>query len=168
MKAASGLFAFTLAVCGTGNILIAQVPKPVGSPPASESPKQPNRTPRQQAAGRLAIVNQYGGGIYFLTIEPGAAGGPFKVAPNSLAEQANRVTEGTMYGTTLVIADGRTKEYSLEAGSYFVTLNFYKPGKGVYTMTDPPIVVDAGQTSTLTITSDGKLHYREHSVVGVQ
>ena len=40
-----------------------------------------------------------------------------------------------MYGATVLIADGGSKSYSLEASSYYVTLNFYKQGRGVYTMT---------------------------------
>lgn len=118
-----------------------------------------------RGAGTLTIVNQYGGGVYYLTIEPGRGGGPVKVRASSRAEPAKRLEdgkrpeEGKMYGTTVVIADGGSKSYSLEAGSYYVTLNFYKPGKGKYTMTDPPIVITAGQTRTLTITADGILKY---------
>ncbi len=81
------------------------------------------------------------------TIERGNGGSPFRLA------------EGKMYGSNVLIADGSSKSYSLKPGSYYVTLNFYKPGKGVYTMTDPPIVITAGQTRTLTITADGKLKY---------
>jgi hypothetical protein len=112
-----------------------------------------------KSAGTLTIVNQYGGGVYYLTIERGSGGGPRKISPSSRAERPKRVEEGKMYGTSAVIADGDSKSYSLEAGSYFVSLNFHKPGRGVYTMTDPPIVITAGQTRTLTITADGKLNY---------
>ncbi len=158
-----------------------------------------------ESDGTLTIVNQYGGGVYFLTIERGSGGGPVRAGASSPAEPAKlpekttttehgrggapipvrvssrtepgkrleepntiergnggspfRLAEGKMYGSNVLIADGSSKSYSLKPGSYYVTLNFYKPGKGVYTMTDPPIVITAGQTRTLTITADGKLKY---------
>jgi hypothetical protein len=129
-----------------------------------------------EGAGTLAIVNQYGGAVYYLTIERGSGGGPFRARVSSRAEPVKRLEEGNtikrrsggerfrleegrMYGATVLIADGGSKSYSLEAGSYYVTLNFYKPGRGVYTMTEPPIVITGGQTRTLTITADGILNY---------
>ena len=115
--------------------------------------------PKAEGAGTLTIANQYGGGVYYLTIERGKAGGPFKVDPSTRAEPPKRLEEGKMYGTDVLIPDGGSKSYPLEAGSYFVSLNFHRPGKGVYTMTDPPIVITAGQTRTLSITADGKLSY---------
>src|SRR4029450_12938302 len=84
---------------------------------------------------------------------------PRKISASSRAERPKRLEDGKMYGTSAVIADGDSKSYSLEAGSYFGRLTFHKPGRGVYTMTDPPIVITAGQTRTLTITADGKLNY---------
>jgi hypothetical protein len=115
--------------------------------------------PKAEGAGTLTIANQYGGGVYYLTIERGSKGGPVRIRASSRTEPVKRLEEGKMYGTTVLIADGGSKSYSLEAGSYYVTLNFYKPGRGVYTMTDPPIVITADQTRTLTITADGILNY---------
>jgi len=144
---------------GAGGVFVAQVPKPVARHPSPESRDQPDPARDRRLAGTLTIVNQYGGSVYYLTIEPGSGGGPFKVRAPSRAEPVKRLEEGKMHGTTVLIADGGAKSYSLEAGSYYVTLNFYKPGRGVYTMTEPPIVITAGQTRRLTITADGRLNY---------
>jgi hypothetical protein len=114
---------------------------------------------KAEGAGTLTIVNQYGGGVYYLTIERGSEGGPFKVRASSRAEPVKRVEEGKMYGTTVLIEEGGSKSYFLEAGSYYVSLTFHKSGRGVYTMTEPPIVITAGHMRTLHITADGKLKY---------
>ena len=135
----------------------SQVPKPVRPHGLRESRQQPERTSGQRDAGTLEIVNQYGGGVYYLMIQPGSGRGPVRVP--SRAEPVKRIEEGKMYGSTPVIADGASKSYSLEEGSYHVLLNFHKPGRGVFTGTQPPIVITAGQTRTLTITADGSLKY---------
>ena len=126
---------------------------------SSDQPIKWSAEKKAEGAGTLTIVNQYGGGVYYLTIERGNGGGPFKVRASSGAEPVKRLEEGKMFGTTVLIEQGGSKNYSLEAGSYYVTLNFHKSGRGVYTMTEPPIVITAGQTRTLAITADGKLKY---------
>ena len=86
-----------------------------------------------QGAGTLAIVNQHGGVSTTLRLSAAAQGAlsGSRLAPRRAGEATRR---GWIYGATPLIADGGSKSYSLEPGSYYVTLNFYKPVRGVYTM----------------------------------